>query len=86
MEKLKEIYEHLSSLIDTKKKGEARQYIEQNLKYLPEELRNKILFEIFIEAVKTEAAERESIAEIQEIAVALHEWLSAEEKKMTEGK
>jgi hypothetical protein len=68
-QELETIFKHLASLVASGKEYEARAYLGEQLPKLPEDVRNEIMFEMFVEAVQQEAQGREGIANLQEESI-----------------
>ena len=69
------IYKRLGELLTGGQADQAREYLVSEIQNLPQPTRDEILFELFIDAVQSEARGKQIIAQIQEKGVTAAEAL-----------
>lgn len=80
------IYKKLGEYLRAEDEEGAREYLAGELKNMPEEMRDELMFEFFIDGLQKEVAGREIIAQLQEEGVTAAEiLLQAREELEKEG-
>ena len=72
---LGKIYEELGEHLRAKDERGAREYLAQELESMPEEVRNEIMFELFVDGLQEEVFAREAMANLKEVVVTTTEAL-----------
>jgi hypothetical protein len=72
---LAHIYKKLGEHLQAGDEEGAREHLARELKNMPEETRDAIMFELFIDGLQKEVVGREAIAQLQEEGVAAAEIL-----------
>ena len=72
--------EGLRNIIATGTEEQAMQYIQDNLKEFPKELQQRIVLGLFIDAAKSDLAERMAVADIKSQVLSLLQEFDALEK------
>lgn len=81
-QELENVFKQLASLVAAGKEYEAREFLGEQLPNLPEDVRNDIMFEMFVEAVRDEARDREGIAQLQEQSISAIRSLQETKKEL----